>query len=748
MFRNFDNWDVYIDNDRKILRGCIQFMLKDGSTNANIYDADKTPISNPQITDINGRTEEQVFVDTDVRAYVYKYVGSGTIANERELGIDTSDQTKWALQYTIESASIDEKEVTGLSAMGVGTMLGLRALDPAQVPEIDGNKVVCLQGYYECGDAEPVWYVWDGQSMLDDDNGSVIQPDSVLTGRWILVQPTEHCDSRHFGVFPQDSVDSTEDHSTRMTQLISYCNTRSIRPYFNGSQGYPYFIYENIAFQSRNPIDVSDDTVFIDKGTSNRFFGEWNGNPYFYNARTTLNATEVRHSWHFQNYTTGTFRYIVDSAWSPVILSNIEVVLEVSPASSSRLDDCELTSNEKIVNSIVLENMTVHTDWFSDDYNWTNLSIYNCNVLLDNCKDANTYVLLKNKLNQADYGDLGEQQLTGATFLNNAIAENFSGTATCQGSAEIHNASATLTFTGPTPVFNAVDSWITVVPGQPFSSFSLRRGQVISDSTVSVLTAVRLDDVDIDAPLSVLGGVLDLSNCRINRAISHIGNPVVETVRNCVFNAQIQISGGATDSTVNAVWQDNVGNVENPISIDNTNMAFFDSAHSYTYSGNTGTFLPSDRVTFTHTLNFTNDYTTATQYDDYIMLTKDSTDEPPSANFRSDALYEYQNPGFNHGFSGTLSLFRIGRDVFPVRVDWRIVSTSSGNMQSLAFNLAPVSFRMLMSNAGGMSWHCYVYKAIYDAQGVNTYDTHIALGLLNYATLTNVSVTGAFEAVR
>lgn len=517
-FRNWDNWDVYIDNDRKILRGCIQFMLKDGTTVANIYDADKTPISNPQITDINGRTEEQVFVSEDVRAYVYKYVGTGTIANERELGINTSDQTKWALQYTIESASIDEKEVSGLSAMCVGTMLGFRALDPTQVPEIDGNKVVCLQGYYECGDCEPVWYVWDDQSMLNDDNGSVIQADDVLTGRWILVQPTEHCDSRHFGVFPQDSVDSTEDHSTRMTQLISYCNTRSIHPYFNGSQSYPYFIYQNIAFQSRNPIDVSDDTVFVDKGTGNRFFGEWNGNPYFYNAHTLVNSTEVRHSWHFQDYTTGTVRYIVDSTWSPVLLSNIEVVLEISPASSSQLDDCELTSNEKITNSIVMENMTIHTDWFADDYNWSNLSMYNCKVLLDNCKDANTYVLLKNKLNQADYGDLGEQTLSNTTLLANAIAENASfNNVTIVGNTELHNISGDITVSGAAYTLNVIDCWLTIdnMSQVVLSDILWRRGAVACSAGIQPLNTLYLDDVDVNATFICHGMNPQMYNCAI-----------------------------------------------------------------------------------------------------------------------------------------------------------------------------------------------------------------------------------------
>lgn len=125
----------------------------------------------------------------------------------------------------------------------------------------------------------------------------------------------------------------------------------------------------------------------------------------------------------------------------------------------------------------------------------------------------------------------------------------------------------------------------------PFATLALRRGQIISASTVSVLTAVRFDDVDIDAPLSVLGGQLKYTGCIINQAISHVGDPIVEDVRGCVFNAQLQVQGGGTDVVVNAVWQDNVGNIANPIDIDKTNLALLDSAHSYKYSGNSGTFI-------------------------------------------------------------------------------------------------------------------------------------------------------------
>ena len=90
MFRNFDNWDRYLDNSGKPLRGCVQFMLRDGSTDANIFDSDYTPIANPQLTDVYGRTGIQAFLNSDVVAYFYKYIGE-RFADEEEGDIDTSD---------------------------------------------------------------------------------------------------------------------------------------------------------------------------------------------------------------------------------------------------------------------------------------------------------------------------------------------------------------------------------------------------------------------------------------------------------------------------------------------------------------------------------------------------------------------------------------------------------------------------------------------------------------------------------
>lgn len=588
MFRNFDNWDVYYDLNRNILQGCVQFLLKDGTTPANIYDSDKTPLDNPQITDINGRTQHQVFVDADILAYFYKYVGEGTLAEEEALGIDTSDVSKWALQYTVESTAIDERRIEGTDAMGVGTITLLRALEPSEVPTVDGATIVCLHGYYALGDKEPVWYVWDSESVEPDDNGSVIQSDNYLTGRWIMVQPTEHCDSRHFGVFPQDSPYAPVDHTTGIIQLVNYCNEKGISPYFDGSPDYPYFIYDSIAVSSRQPIHCSDTIWFVDKGTGNRVFGDWVGNPYFMNENTTIQTATCRHSWHFRACN-DCVNYIIDNEIRPAQLSDVNVVCEVSPAAHTQLTNCTVQSLGKIDDYITMDGMEIERSWFSPAYDWSKLTIVGCDIKLENIGDADTYIRLKNKQGEADYGDLGEQAVTNATFLDGAIVENFTGSATFQGSAEIHNATVTATFTGATPDLNCVDTWMTVSSvSTPFSTLAMRRGS-LGGASFNVLGNTLLHDVIITAAINVFNGALELRDCNISANIGHTATPVRETVIGCAFNAQLTIAGSDPSTKVNATWVNNVGNVASPILIDRTNLDAVDSNHTYVYKNNSGT---------------------------------------------------------------------------------------------------------------------------------------------------------------
>ena len=515
MFRNFDNWDRYLDNSGNPLRGCVQFMLRDGSTSANIFDSDYTPIANPQLTDVYGRTGIQVFLNSDVVAYFYKYIGE-RFADEEEGDIDTSDVTKWDLQFTVESLSIDERSVSGESAMAVADMDELRSLPVDEVPEIDGRKIICLQGYYELGDCEPVWYVWDTESIANDDNGGIIKSDEKLTGRWLLVQPTEHCDSRHFGVFPQDSSDAEIDQQVRITQLVNYCNAHSVRPYFNGSVSYPYFIYDAIRVSSRNPIDVSEDTVFVDKGDS-AFGGEWNGNPLFMNHQTTVSCKTVRLSWQAKAYP-NCIKFIIDTNY-PVVLYDKIVVMEVNPNGSTQLTRCQVESNRMISGNITMSEMELHEDWFVDGYDWSKLNSYNNVINLDNFKSANTYITLKNKQHEADYGDLGEQTVSNMTLLANAIAENAAfSNVTITGNTELHNVSGTALLNGAAYNLNFVDCWLTFTntANIVMDNIAWLRGSIGSSVRIQPLTSLLLDNVDVNAPIYSIGVEAKLYGCSIN----------------------------------------------------------------------------------------------------------------------------------------------------------------------------------------------------------------------------------------
>lgn len=346
--RNFDNWLRYKDNNSKPLHGCIMFNVKDGNTIAPIYDSDKTPLDNPILTDEYGRTEHQVFIDTDVVAYFYKYIGEGTWTTQHD--IDISDDTKWALQYTSENINETKFELTSNAATCVNTIADLRALDVSTVPLINGYKVVTLLGYNACGDKEPINYIWYAQSEDNDDNGAVIKSNNLLTGRWKMVKPTEHCDSRHYGIFPRNTTNFVGD-TARMLQWIDYCNAVNVRPYFSANGDYKYYKYNNLSFTT--PIvDIAKNVTFLDNGTSNIWTTEFNGDPLFNNHVTNLNAKNVKTSWGAYLFINP--QHVVvdnDDYFYNTTLSNCVVDLNVNTSKVCSFTKCTVNLN-KALNSI------------------------------------------------------------------------------------------------------------------------------------------------------------------------------------------------------------------------------------------------------------------------------------------------------------------------------------------------------------------------------------------------------------
>ena len=309
MARSFDTWLRYQDNQSKPLRGCVQFMVRDGNTSAPIYDQDGEELDNPQITDVYGRTEHQVFINEDVTAYFYKYIGQGTLEQEQELGIDTNDPSKWSLQYTCENQASYDTHLTANAPTCVPSISALRALDVDEVPTTCDKIEITLLGYNAVGDKEPINYTWVSGSTEADNGGSVIKCDDLITGRWIMTQPTEHVDSRHFGAFPQNSY-NCPDQSYMIGQLCVYCMLHGLRPFFNGSMDYRWFKYNNLSIVV-DAIDVTEDTRFYDMG-NNTFQCEWNGNPRFTLGNTNVTAKNIKTSWNAKSYT-GYKNVIIDA---------------------------------------------------------------------------------------------------------------------------------------------------------------------------------------------------------------------------------------------------------------------------------------------------------------------------------------------------------------------------------------------------------------------------------------------------
>lgn len=343
--RSFDVWDRYYDNESHLLHGCVAFMVRDGNTPAPIYDQDGTPLDNPQITDIYGRTKHQVFIEEDVTAYFYKYIGTGSLEDEERLGINVNDPSKWSLQFTAENQSTYNLHLTSDSAKCVSTIADLRALNPADVPEIDGKKIITLLGYYNAGDKEPINYVWDSLQTHTDTGGSYIKCNDLITGRWEMVQPTEHCDSRHFGAFPSNSYNMA-DQTYQIGQLFAYCSVHALRPFFNGSTDYRWFKYTNLNVICE-AIDVTEETRFFDAGQDNTIQGEWNGNPHFTQNNTNVKAKKVKTSWGAKSY----LNYedvIIDVEPQQKVWSNAHIDIRYSPAFGFQFDNCSFEENHNI----------------------------------------------------------------------------------------------------------------------------------------------------------------------------------------------------------------------------------------------------------------------------------------------------------------------------------------------------------------------------------------------------------------
>lgn len=686
----------YHDNAGLLLVGRVRFCNLDSSPAEVFAEDGTTSLGSSVFTDSSGRLVHQPFLDDhDYLIYFDKYVGHATMTED-------DDPESWEEQ----GSAIDRYNTIGIETDGetvtpIATIDALRHTDPETVSEFDGVRVANLLGYYVVGDKPSIYYVWNPTLADADDGGSVIKVADIATGRWVLKECPVRLDVRHFGAFPErsDSAHLTQRYSIQKAD--AYAHSYQCGLYFYADA---FSVFYDITGLTIHDVDCnhaarlySTDTKAYIVGIEKVYLG---GTSTGY---VELVAPTVRTSWA-NGYVWVVFnpseRLVVDAAIPagvPHHFSDIIVEMNVYCGQNVSFDNCEMVSRGAITGQMVLENMAVKTEWFPDDYDWANLAMTDCSVILRNCKDATTYVILKNKISEADYGDLGEQTVTGATLLAGCVAENaYFVNVTIQGSAELHNVTGTVIADPENPLeLTAIDCWLTFLNNSDFGMYGLSFYRGALTASVNILVTdqlaradspliVLLKDVELNSRIRVDYAQLNLERCVVKQPIIHSGLVRIREniVGNKFENASLTITElGEGNGKIFASWKNNeCTTVIAPIIIDRSKISQMESDHSYIYAGNSGTFPPI-AVNKIVTLTVTENVDIAASFDNTVL--RASSPAPNRLRFFCRGSGRGLDP---------VNLFRIGTDPFSVHVRWAPVPMPGYN--DLSLSVVPNEFLM------------------------------------------------------
>ena len=753
MARSWDLWNKYTDNNGNPLHGCIHFVVNEGNTSAPIYDKDGTPLDNPQLTDIYGRTQHQVFIEEDVIAYYYKYIGNGEWYTEQS--IDPSDTSKWQLQYTTNSELTVKVHYTSTSPYSVSNIDDLRRLDVDTVPFIDEHQIITLMGYNESGDKEPINYIWDSNSTAMDDSGAVIASTGRLTGRWIMVTPTEHLDVRHYGVFPSNTHNMS-DQSVSIQSALTYANSRGLRLFFDVKhdvQDYVYYKLSNITLNPVQQIDVSKGVIFLDSQViikSNQV-NAFNTDPYFYNGDTTVYSNYAKSSWNikalFKSDNSVKGHYIIDdSAKSTNIIQLQSYIVDVEDdISRYTFNDCIIEGSGVITNSSFTKCVFDNVNTISDNCSFTDCKLSQLifkdspvinkvsNCVADVTNFTNKMQLWYNIQSHMNIANLDfnnvpiPSSFTVTPLDNNRIYSNFIGYADTDSptvfgeNSNVHiykwvNCTGTIKLSGGadnTYIFDSCSLKVSFTNTSRKFTIIVRNSDItfnddLLNTTISAVsstltlksnyTEIALEDSILKSTnnlnvnkFSGYNSIIDqiittsqstFKDCQINKplyAIEHndSGNYYINCFfDNCVFNNTLTISSSNANTIVRGTWTNNIGNVDNPIVIDRTNLAAADASHSYVYNNNSGTFVPSNEDTVNDSINIITDLNNYTGSEIYARM-YDGDDLPNSQWSQRGHLYTVRHTASDPVPTFRFKMFRIGSDAFNVTCNWTPTSQAS-----------------------------------------------------------------------
>lgn len=636
--RNYvDPWQNIIDIHGKYLVGRLTFLEPNTSgRKLTIYDTDGNELDNPIYTSTFGLPKHQIMLlDQDYKVTYEMYIGQGNMESDE-------NEENWLLYKTVLSVNGNlTTEHDSQTPTFVNTLDELKQIGGQQ----NGDTAI-LKGYYEVGDSgEPRLYVWHEAGNWTDDGGVVIKSNNTTTGAWVMSIPGTYIDVRWYGDIPDTSANPTTQTSNlgQRSRAASAANRYDKDLYFPARQTTTSTISCYI-FDGSNTISV-DQNIICD--SSVRFIVKHNTSGTAVNCKSlikpskqlfaaesqsvqiggyTLTADWINTSWLSSNDATARnarVGYVIDQLKSPLLFENTKIKVERDGINMScTFKNCEMVECYKqITGSVTMQNMNIHTDWFADDYNYSDLTLLiPCTVKLANCKDADTYILLKNKIQDFIYGDLGEQELHNATVRAGCVIENCYGSITVggNGNVELHNASLTINNLRSVNSLNVVDSWLTIPSNTTVQNIQFRRGALQGNVTVKVIGNSFFENVDIYTTINCLGTATTFSRCDIRGYVqgtnitihdNNIYNQIdqrdadgvinVNCIGNMFYNtaqgipARHYIHATTANSIVSGMWLKNGSSYDTIhwIRLDRTNLQVQDGAHNYTYAGNSEPYL-------------------------------------------------------------------------------------------------------------------------------------------------------------
>lgn len=555
--RNFvDAWASILDDRGKFLNGRVTF-YEAGSTTSKktVYATDGTTVlPNPIYTDEFGKTVNQVLLDDSDYTIVFeRYIGNGQMEGD-------NSEASWFPYKTILSKNGTFTIQNDMSA--VQAVVGMEALK-----NIDGmvdKEIVQVFGYYEATDCPPRYFMWHDNGQVSFDGGVTVASNKSTTGFWRMIIPGDYIDVRWFGDIPSASTTGTSSNLSQRAKAATAANINKKNLYFPalpGIGGISCYVFDGSNTVSVTKDIICDNSVrFVVKtgttGTKVSCHELKKCEKYLFVSTSSsaliggysLECDWINTSWFnssMVNAEGAKVGYVIDLLNSALNFSNTKIKFERDGLNKEnvRFDNCEFVDcHENIDRPTIFVNMEIKQSWFDKDFDFiSKCSFSGCKILLRNFNDADTYIKMKNKQYERDYGDLGEQSLHNALVYPGGTIENCYGSITLpsqtSGEYEMHNCSLTINNITTNKNFNFVDCWITIPKTSACLNISMRRGAIIGAQFESV-GRVYLENVETASILNIQAATsAELRNCKISANV--IGRKLAVYDSHVTNNAKI-----------------------------------------------------------------------------------------------------------------------------------------------------------------------------------------------------------------